>query len=86
MNNAGVMALPERSLTPNGIETQMGTNHMGHFYLTSKMMPTILSTPGLGLGHLRLRATFTSPHVLSTCISHEMTFRAIPASRPPGPE
>jgi len=46
MNNAGVMALPERSLTPNGIETQMGTNHMGHFYLTSKMMPTILSTPG----------------------------------------
>ena len=28
MNNAGVMALPERSLTVNGLETQMGTNHM----------------------------------------------------------
>lgn len=46
MNNAGVMALPERSLTSNGIEMQMGTNHMGHFYLTSKMMPTVLRTPG----------------------------------------
>jgi NAD(P)-dependent dehydrogenase (short-subunit alcohol dehydrogenase family) len=39
MNNAGVMALPQKSLTVNGIETQMGTNHMGHFYLTEKMMP-----------------------------------------------
>ena len=46
MNNAGVMALPERSLTLNGIETQMGTNHMGHFYLTSKLMPIIFATPG----------------------------------------
>lgn len=46
MNNAGVMAIPERRLTLNGIEMQMGTNHMGHFYLTSKMMPTILGTPG----------------------------------------
>ena len=35
-----------RYSTVNGLETQMGTNHMGHFFLTSKMMPTILNTPG----------------------------------------
>jgi NAD(P)-dependent dehydrogenase (short-subunit alcohol dehydrogenase family) len=46
LNNAGVLAPPERTFTLNGIETQMGTNHMGHFYLTSKLMPTILRTPG----------------------------------------
>ena len=46
MNNAGVMALPEKSLTVNGIETQMGTNHMGHFYLTEKMMPSIFAAKG----------------------------------------
>ena len=46
MNNAGVMALPDRRLTLNGIEMQMGTNHMGHFYLTSKMMPSIFKAPG----------------------------------------
>ena len=46
MNNAGVMALPERSLTVNGIEKQMGTNHMGHFYLTNLMMPLIFKAEG----------------------------------------
>jgi NAD(P)-dependent dehydrogenase (short-subunit alcohol dehydrogenase family) len=46
MNNAGVMALPERSFTAYGVETQMGTNHMGHFYLTEKMLPSIFNAPG----------------------------------------
>ena len=46
MNNAGVMALPERALSLDGIEMQMATNHMGHFYLTCAMMPSILAAPG----------------------------------------
>jgi NAD(P)-dependent dehydrogenase (short-subunit alcohol dehydrogenase family) len=43
------LALPERTLTQDGLEMQMGVNHFGHFYLTSKMLPTILETPGWGL-------------------------------------
>jgi len=33
MNNAAVMACPF-SQTEDGVETHMGTNHLGHFYLT----------------------------------------------------
>lgn len=34
MNNAGLMG-PDYSLSPEGIESQMATNHIGHFLLTS---------------------------------------------------
>ncbi len=42
INNAGIMALPERRLTPEGLELQLGTNHFGHFALTGLLLPTLL--------------------------------------------
>ncbi len=41
MNNAGVMAIP-RSQTRQGFEMQFGTNHLGHFALTGRLLPTLL--------------------------------------------
>lgn len=41
MNNAGVMAIPDRRITKDGYETTFQTNHLGHFALTSHLMPML---------------------------------------------
>ncbi|MET9922555.1 SDR family NAD(P)-dependent oxidoreductase [Streptomyces sp. NPDC006435] len=43
--NAGIMALPERVLTPGGWEMQLATNHLGHFALATGLHPA-LRAPG----------------------------------------
>jgi NAD(P)-dependent dehydrogenase (short-subunit alcohol dehydrogenase family) len=45
VNNAGIMAIP-RTLTADGFEMQIGTNHLGHFALTGLLLPTLRDTPG----------------------------------------
>lgn len=42
INNAAVMALPERKLSADGYELQFATNHLGHFLLTSELMSHLL--------------------------------------------
>lgn len=42
VNNAGVMTPPERQTTADGIELQMGTNHLGHVALVAHLMPLLL--------------------------------------------
>jgi NAD(P)-dependent dehydrogenase (short-subunit alcohol dehydrogenase family) len=42
MNNAGVMAVP-LARTAQGFEQQMGTNHLGHFALTGRLLPLLLA-------------------------------------------
>ncbi|WP_110685680.1 oxidoreductase [Salinicola aestuarinus] len=41
INNAGIMALPQRELTEDGIERQFGVNFLSHFLLTSLLMPLL---------------------------------------------
>lgn len=40
VNNAGIMAVPY-ALTADGFESQIGTNHLGHFALTNLLLPKV---------------------------------------------
>lgn len=50
VNNAGIMAVANRETTVDGIESQIGTNHFGHFLLTSLLYP-ILAKNGRIVNH-----------------------------------
>ena len=46
INNAGVMAVPQRELTPDGYERQFATNYLGPFALTALLFSAVKPQPG----------------------------------------
>jgi len=64
INNAGVMALPERTLTAAGLELQFATNHLGHFALATGLHEALAAAEGARIvalsssGHLRCPVLF----------------------------
>ena len=67
INNAGVMAVPTRHETRDGFELQFGTNYLGHFALTGRLMPMLRRGAAArvvdvaSLAHLRGRIDFADP-------------------------
>jgi NAD(P)-dependent dehydrogenase (short-subunit alcohol dehydrogenase family) len=45
INNAGVMMLPQRQLTAEEFEMQLGVNYLGHFALTAQLLPLLRKAP-----------------------------------------
>ena len=45
VNNAGLMTPPRYRRTEDGHELQFGTNHLGHFALTGRLLPALLAAP-----------------------------------------
>ena len=48
VNNAGVMAPPARMTTADGFELQFGSNFLGPFALTMRLLPLVLAAPAPG--------------------------------------
>jgi NAD(P)-dependent dehydrogenase (short-subunit alcohol dehydrogenase family) len=46
LNNGGVMAPPERAESADGFELQFATNFLGHYVLTLRLLPLILTAAG----------------------------------------
>lgn len=67
VNNAGVMALPERTLGDDGHERQFATNHLGHARLTTGLHGALVAAGGARVvvvsssAHLRCPVLFDDP-------------------------
>ena len=48
VNNAGVMGLPQRQLTRDGLEQQIGVNYLAHFALTARLKDALCAARGGG--------------------------------------
>jgi NAD(P)-dependent dehydrogenase (short-subunit alcohol dehydrogenase family) len=57
INNAGVM-VPPLGHTTDGFELQFGTNHLGHFALTGRLLAMLCETPGARVVTLSSTAHF----------------------------
>ena len=47
INNAGIMAVEHFTKSKTGVEAQFETNHVGHFLLTSILMPEVKKRKGV---------------------------------------
>ena len=76
VNNAGVMALPDLRLTPEGWEMQFATNHLGHFALALGLHDALAAA-----GAARIVSVSSRGHMRSPEIFDDINF----ASRPYDP-
>jgi NAD(P)-dependent dehydrogenase (short-subunit alcohol dehydrogenase family) len=60
VDNAGVMAVPELRLSPEGHELQFATNHLGHFRLALGLLPALYVAQGARVVSVSSRAHLNS--------------------------
>jgi NAD(P)-dependent dehydrogenase (short-subunit alcohol dehydrogenase family) len=73
VNNAGVMALPERTLTAQGYELQFATNHLGHFQLALGLHDALAAD-----GDARIVSVSSSGHLRSPVVFDDISFNFRP--------
>jgi NAD(P)-dependent dehydrogenase (short-subunit alcohol dehydrogenase family) len=76
VNNAGVMALPERELTPEGWEMQFATNHLGHFALALGLHGALAAG-----GDARIVSLSSRGHLRSPVVFDDINFGSRPYDR-----
>jgi NAD(P)-dependent dehydrogenase (short-subunit alcohol dehydrogenase family) len=75
INNAGVMAIPERTLTPQGVELHFATNHLGHFALATGLYDALRSS-----GDARIVSLSSSAHLYCPVLFDDPAFAFVPYS------
>jgi NAD(P)-dependent dehydrogenase (short-subunit alcohol dehydrogenase family) len=73
VNNAGVMALPDRQLTPEGWELQFAINHLGHFALALGLHDALAQA-----GDARVVSLSSRGHVRSPVVFEDINFSSRP--------
>jgi NAD(P)-dependent dehydrogenase (short-subunit alcohol dehydrogenase family) len=73
INNAGVMALQELTLTPEGWELQFATNHLGHFALGLGLHDALAAA-----GDARIVSLSSRGHLRSAVVFEDVNFSSRP--------
>ncbi|MHB8693667.1 MAG: SDR family NAD(P)-dependent oxidoreductase, partial [Solirubrobacteraceae bacterium] len=69
INNAGVMAIPERRLTAEGAELHFATNHLGHFALATGLCNALSAS-----GNARVVSLSSTAHLYCPVLFDDPTF------------
>ncbi|MFE2429872.1 SDR family NAD(P)-dependent oxidoreductase [Streptomyces sp. NPDC059373] len=73
VNNAGVMATPQLTRTPDGREWQFGVNHLGHFALATGLHPALAAADGA-----RIVSVSSIGHLFSPVVFDDLDYRFRP--------
>ena len=73
VNNAGVMATPQLTRTPEGREWQFGVNHLGHFALATGLHPALAASDGA-----RVVSVSSIGHLFSPVVFDDLDYRFRP--------
>ena len=73
VNNAGVMATPRLTRTPEGREWQFGVNHLGHFALATGLHPALAAADGA-----RIVSVSSIGHLFSPVVFDDLDYRYRP--------
>jgi NAD(P)-dependent dehydrogenase (short-subunit alcohol dehydrogenase family) len=74
INNAGVMAIPDLRLTPEGWELQFATNHLGHFALAVGLQDAL----GAAAAEARIVSLSSRGHLRSPVVFDDINFTSRP--------
>ncbi|MCW2541746.1 MAG: Oxidoreductase [Frankiales bacterium] len=70
INNAGVVAIQDLTLSAEGHEMQFATNHLGHFDLATRLHPALAAADGA-----RIVALSSSGHLFGPVVFDDIDFR-----------
>ncbi|KAH7101567.1 NAD(P)-binding protein [Auriculariales sp. MPI-PUGE-AT-0066] len=84
-NSGGVMATPIDQLTKDGYDLQFGTNVIGHYYLTTLLLPTLVATSRATGARSRIITTAAALYRMHPRVNYA-TLRDGPARRKLDPQ